>query len=299
MSYRKKNTNISIQLESIPEVQKNSFRVLENPDLRDVFYWHHHPEYELVYIHKVNGNRMVGEYIRPFKNGDLMLIGSDIPHLNFDYGMAEACEMIVVHIKMQFKTQICAFCPELSEVFTLLDQSQHALVFPSLAKDHLGPKMLDLPKQDSFDQFLNIISILKSLSEYKEVEKMHKKPYPLLADSARNDRLNLIYQFVESHYQQKFSMEVLARHLSMAPGSVSRYFKSQTGQSFIHFLNQFRINQAKKMLIIGKSVSEVAYETGHESLSYFNRNFKKYEHCNPSEFVRKSLYNKNFYKQRR
>ena len=78
---------MKIQLEQINPDAKSSFRLLHNPRLNDLFYWHFHPEYELVYIEGANGTRHVGDHISLYEYSDLVLIGSNIPHLNFDYGM--------------------------------------------------------------------------------------------------------------------------------------------------------------------------------------------------------------------
>ncbi len=80
---------MKIQLESFSPDEKSSFRLLHNPRLNDLFYWHFHPEYELVYIEGANGTRHVGNHISPYIGSDLVLIGSNIPHLNFDYGIIQ------------------------------------------------------------------------------------------------------------------------------------------------------------------------------------------------------------------
>jgi AraC-like DNA-binding protein len=66
-----------------------------------------------------------------------------------------------------------------------------------------------------------------------------------------------------------------------------RYFKKATGNTFVGFLNQYKISQAKRLLLAGKNVGETCYECGFESLSYFNRTFKKVTNENPSEFKKK------------
>ena len=54
--------------------------------------------------------------------------------------------------------------------------------------------------------------------------------------------------------------------------------------TFTDFVNQYRITQAKTLLLQDKTVSEVCYEVGFESLSYFNKLFKKITGENPSKF---------------
>ena len=54
-----------------------------HPRLKNYFFWHYHPEYELVYVEASNGIRHVGQHISSFMESDLVLIGPNIPHLKF------------------------------------------------------------------------------------------------------------------------------------------------------------------------------------------------------------------------
>lgn len=57
--------------------------------------------------------------------------------------------------------------------------------------------------------------------------------------------------------------------------------------TFTDFVNQYRITQAKTLLLQDKSISEVCYDVGFDSLSYFNKLFKKITGENPSQFKKK------------
>ena len=92
---------MKIQLETITS-QDKSFSMMFNPRLSDLFYWHFHPEYELVYIEAASGTRHIGEHISTYEKNDLVLIGSNIPHLNFDYGIKTTYRKVVVHLKKDF-----------------------------------------------------------------------------------------------------------------------------------------------------------------------------------------------------
>jgi hypothetical protein len=87
------------ELERIVANENSSLRLMVNPNLSDFFFWHFHPEYELVFIDGANGTRHVGKHVSKFEGSDLVFIGSNIPHLNFDYGIKTPYEKIVVHLK--------------------------------------------------------------------------------------------------------------------------------------------------------------------------------------------------------
>ena len=90
------------KLEEIGPPVGSSFSVLVNPKMSELFFWHFHPEYELVFFIGADSNRHVGTHLSKFKHSDLVLIGSNIPHLNFDYGVKSDYEKIVIHLRPDF-----------------------------------------------------------------------------------------------------------------------------------------------------------------------------------------------------
>jgi len=120
---------MKIQLENISPDTNSSFRLLLNPKLNDLFYWHFHPEYELVYIENADGTRHVGEHISQYEGSDLVLIGSNIPHLNFDYGVKTDCEKVVLQIHPDFKENTLQKLPELKAINALFEKSVYGIAF--------------------------------------------------------------------------------------------------------------------------------------------------------------------------
>ena len=120
---------MKIQLETISPDANSSFRLLHNPRLSDLFYWHFHPEYELVYIEGADGTRHVGRHTKRYQGSDLVLIGSNIPHLNFDYGVKTDYEKVVLHIHPSFMNKVFQEIRELSAIYRLFEMSQYGIAF--------------------------------------------------------------------------------------------------------------------------------------------------------------------------
>ena len=78
---------MKLSFEQISPDADSSFHILLTPHLENVFLWHYHPEYEIVYITGASGTRHVGDHISRYEGSDLVFIGPNIPHLNFDYGV--------------------------------------------------------------------------------------------------------------------------------------------------------------------------------------------------------------------
>ena len=101
--------------------------------------------------------------------------------------------------------------------------------------------------------------------------------------------MDVIYQYVEAHYNGKPDVNELAEKVNLSIAAFCRYFKKQTRQTFTNFINQYRVNEAKNLLLQDKTVTEACYATGFEQLSYFNRTFKKITGENPSGFKKRIL----------
>lgn len=272
-----------IQLETIVS-QDRSFSMMFNPQLSDLFYWHFHPEYELVYIEGASGTRHVGEHISTYNGSDLVLIGSNIPHLNFDYGVKTAYRKVVVHLKKEFIDTHLHQIPELATIAQLLSKSNFGIAFNGAIKKQVGEKLFKLQHLSTIQQYFQLLEILQLLSEVADMELLHSQPYQSKLSEREKGRLRAIYAFVDMNYHQKIDLDEVAELSNMTKEAFCRYFKKVTSYTFIDFLNRYRISQSKRLLMSGCSISDACYQTGFESLSYFNRTFKKVTQENPRDF---------------
>ena len=272
------------ELEHISPEQGSSLSLMINPDLSDFFFWHFHPEFELVFIEGADGNRHVGNHNSRFKGSDLVLIGSYIPHLNFDYGIKTAYEKIVVHMPPDFlKTDFVA-TPELASVHQLMEDAKKGIAFGNDSKSMIRSRLKNLADLNSFDQFLELINILNVLSNAKDKEFLHATPVKNQFNTKDSDRLDRIHDFIDEHYQRRIDIQEVADLSHLTKPAFCRYFKRMTRLTFTQFVNHYRIDKAKKLLLSGKNVTETCFSSGFESLSYFNRTFKKITGTNPISF---------------
>src|SRR5699024_811560 len=102
--------------------------------------------------------------------------------------------------------------------------------------------------------------------------------------------VDYISQYVEAHYDQEIYLEDLADRLKMSSGYLSTYFKHQTGDNFIDFLNRFRITKAQELLrATDKKVKEIAQESGYQNINSFNRMFKKFTGITPGKYRKRKI----------
>src|SRR6476619_1687019 len=106
---------VKVKLEEIKPDVDSSFKILLTPNLNELFYLHFHPEYEIVSADDANCVRHVGDHISKYEENDLVFIGPNIPHLNFDYGVKTSCEIVVIQMKEDFLGKDFFALPEMHD----------------------------------------------------------------------------------------------------------------------------------------------------------------------------------------
>lgn len=276
---------MKVQLESLSQEEPHSFSMLFNPRLSDLFFWHFHPEYELVYIEAAQGTRHVGSHISTYYNSDLVLIGSSIPHLNFDYGLQTDYRKAVLHIKPSFVSEALLSAPELASIQTLFLRSQQGIAFDGDIKKRIGELLFALEGVPSFDRYLRVLDLLKQLSDSQDYKLLHTAAVETHYGAKEQERMQRIYSFVDQNYHRKITLAEMALHCHMTKEAFCRYFKKRTTYTFTAFLNRYRLTHAKRELLAGRSCSEASFLAGFENVSYFNRIFKKITQETPTSFL--------------
>lgn len=278
---------MKIVFEDIKRLAGSSFRILVNPKLNDFYYWHFHPEFELTFIVAPNGTRRVGNHVGDFQGSDLVFIGSNIPHLNFDYGIKTEYEKVVLQIKEDFFKNDFIITPELAAIYELFENSKKVVCFKGVVKETVGKRLQEIHLLTHFEQFIEVLSLFQILATTTEMTLLHDKPFENLYNNKEQLRLKVVYKFIENNYKRAISIAEIATLTHLSKAAFCRYFKKMTRLTFTEFLNQYRIEQAKRLLKSDKNVTETCYECGFESLSYFNRIFKKVVGENPIQFKKR------------
>lgn len=275
---------MKLNLEQILPDSDSSFRFLLTPNLNEVFYWHFHPEIELVYVEADKGIRHIGEHISTYEGCDLALIGSYIPHLNFDYGVKATVETVVIQFPETYFESGLIRIPELKRVVDLMERAKRGLAFTGETKRIAGVRLKKLQHLDRFHQFMELMSIFQFLAASDEYVDLDVRPISSQTILKQQERMHRIHQFVESNFQKPIDTQQIANEVNLSLPAFCRYFKKTTKFTYTDFVNQYRVQYAKKLLIQDKNVTETCYESGFESLSYFNRIFKKWTGESPSSF---------------
>lgn len=272
-----------IQLEKIEFEAGKSFRLF-SPRLRNTFYWHYHPEFELVFVEADAGIRHVGAHISGYTHSDLVFMGGNLPHLNFDYRLRYDYQQIVIQLKQDFLGTAIATVPEFDAIHQLFKKAAYGISYSGETKQTVSNKMKQLNGLNMYDQLMELIHIFQILARSEEGSILNSDLSSSTFILKDKIRMGEIYEYIDAYYDQKPDVKQVASKVHLTTPAFCRYFKRQTHMTFTDFVNQYRIERAKNLLMQDRNITETCYAVGFESLSYFNKLFNKVVGENPSAF---------------
>lgn len=258
---------------------------------------HKHVEYEIMLFTQGSGKQFVGEGVSDYKAGDMALIGSNVPHLHLCHTKLDATSASNPEEKgsageaIQFRPDIfpgqMEGIPDYHLIHDLLQKSQYGIRFYD---EGLFDEMLEMVREfDSSGYTSRIVCLLRML------EKLHDcQHFRLLSDTAYNqanlipdvkEPVNKVYAYLYNHFKEKVTLGEIAEFVNQNPAALCRYFKQRTDRSIFQCLAEIRIEHACKLLTYSKmNVSQIAYESGYNSVTHFVAQFEKITKRTPSEY---------------
>lgn len=283
-------------IEIIALDQGSSFKVLHHKVMSDSFLWnyHCHPEFELVYVRDGIGRRHVGNHLSYYQDGDLVLIGSYLPHSGFGYGAEGLHEEVVVQFILGSILEESIHLPEMSTIRDLFKRAQFGLCFYGQVKHEVGELMLQVKEAPPSIRFLKMIEVFIKLSETDSYVMLNNSTNIFGVSDRDQSRLKKIYVHLEKKYSENIDINEVADLVHLSVPAFCNYFKKLVNKTYTDFVNEFRINKACQMLVSDKSILDIGFDCGFASQSYFSKVFKKVKGLTPMEF-RNGLMSKTKY----
>lgn len=264
---------------------RNSSPYLHNP-------YHYHPELEITIIIKGKGILFVGDKIQNYGENELFLIGSNLPHewrSDFKQNADFYSQSIAVHFMKNLPGINFDQIPEAVAIKKLFEQSVRGIKIeePRII-EFVKEKLLLLMDMEGIERISLLFSILNAIASTSELEILSSPTFVNSFGDGENHKIVQVFKYMIANFKDHISVDQMAKHLNMEPTSFCRFFKRRTNKSFIQYLNEIRIGYSCKLLIEDNhNISEVAYESGFENISHFNKQFKKIIKLTPKEFISK------------
>ncbi|HYG40599.1 MAG TPA: AraC family transcriptional regulator [Cytophagales bacterium] len=256
--------------------------------------WHFHSEYQIFTVLKGTGTRFIGDYVSPFKAGDLVFTGPDLPHLwrsdpEYFQGDKELwTEGIVIYFQENFLGDEFLQKKEMFKIKQLFIKAKLGIEILGKTSIEARQLMHNLLKMEDFEGILSLLKLLNLLANTSEYNLLSSAGYSNSLKPSDTERMNKVHEYVMKNFREKISLEEAAAIASMTPPAFSRYFKVHANKTFLDFITEIRIGYSCKLLIDKNwNVSQVCHESGFQTLSNFNRQFKAVTHYSPLEYRRK------------
>jgi len=253
--------------------------------------WHYHPEIELIFVCGGSGKRQIGSNISYFSDGDLVLMGTNLPHCGMTNENTNNDYEMVIQFKPDFLGEEIWNLPEMQKITILLEKAKAGIVFSEKIKKEIGLKIVEMHESSALDKLMKFLKILEDLASTNEYRILNAGKYYLQTQVEDNERINHIFNFVKDHFKEPITLEEISDLANMKVPSFCRYFKKITNKTFTQFVNEYRITHSLKLLAEQPlSITEVCFESGFNNFSYFNKTFKEYMGKSPSQYRKQFNY---------
>ncbi|PKB17287.1 AraC family transcriptional regulator [Flavobacterium sp. 5] len=272
--------------EIVPLSARDSFLVFDRIKNEFDYPVHYHSEFEINFILNGKGiRRVVGDNIAEIEDIELVLVGSNLYH-----GWEQhKCKNKNIHeITIQFHSDIFHESLLSRRIMTpikeMFNRSVYGILFSKSTAIMIAPRLEMISKLDGMDYFLEITSILYDLANTRN-QRLLSTFTSENDDFIECDKMKLIYDYIQKKFAEKITLEEVASVVNMTIISFNRFIKKRTGKTFINYVNDIRIGYATRWLVEKDlSISEVAFKSGFNNISHFNRIFKVFKECTPSQY---------------
>lgn len=255
-------------------------------------YLHRHFEIQLTWVIRGEGTLITDHTMRPFQSNEIYWIGANQSHVfknNPSYFTRDKKNKThAVDIFFNQHSQLASFfsIPEITHLKKFIQQHHTGFRVPDAAVKDISEKMLLIRNTSEVEQFYHFIALLKQLASLQPLEPLSAQT-TTAAFNTEDARIETIYNYVLQHYHKTITLEEVARLVYMTPPAFCRYFKKHTQHTLVSFINMVRVNEACKKLADRRdiNIASVAYNTGFNSITNFNRIFKNIKKKSPREYI--------------
>lgn len=258
--------------------------------------WHYHPHYEFVLVLKSTGRRMVGDHIGYFDEGDLVFMGSLLPHvwINDPHyleggrsfpgdGEGYPADALVIHFTKDFLGEDFMDIPEMEKFKKVLKLSERGMAIRGNTRDSINALMKKMPDRNGLQRLSMLLSIFDIMSATSEYELLASPSFIQNFHYASSERFKKITEHIMQNFDKDISLPEIAAVANMGVTAFCNFFKEQFRVTFVEYLNSVRIGHACKLLAENdRNIVEIAYECGFNNLANFNRQFRKFKDMTPS-----------------
>lgn len=243
--------------------------------------WHYHAEVELIYFKKGSGTQFIGDSIKRFSSGDIVLVGPHLPHYwkfddtYFNEDEHQPADVVVVHFCENFWGNHFLALPENKGIKLTLERAQRGIQILAKKQKYIGSLMEQILVATGPQRIILLMEALMHIEDSAKEKPLSSIGFRNNYEETENDRINAIYNYSLTHFKRKIQMEEMAAVANISPNSFCRYFKTRTRKTYTQFISEIRVGHACKLLIENSlNVKQICYESGFHNFASFHKHFK-------------------------
>jgi AraC-like DNA-binding protein len=243
--------------------------------------WHYHSEIELIHIKKGEGTQFIGDCIKRFKAGDVLIVGSNLPHywrfddIYYETDPKLTADIRVAHFNENFWGEHFLNLPENNNIKAVLEKAKRGLQITGKTRQKIAELLEQLQNADGPQRIVLLLEALNAAANCKQLITLSSLGFKPDVGDVENDRINAIYEYSIKNFKRKIQLEEIAEVANISPNSFCRYFKSRTRKTYSQFLIELRVGHACKLLIENNHcIKRLCYDSGFNNFTSFHKYFK-------------------------
>jgi len=280
--------NLTPKLHIVPKALDNAFSLRHDilPHFGTV--WHYHPEIELHYLIKGEGTRFIGDHIGNFQKGDMILMGSNLPHTwkrTISDATHDHVEAMVLHFHPECLGKEFLNFSETQGINKLNELARNGLIIHGASKEAITELLWMMKAESGLNKLIYLLRIFHILLENQEYEVLSNSIEYSKFNKLDENRIDKIFSYTLQNFKEKIFIEDVARLTNLSVTSFCRYFKITANKSYFDFLTEVRLNHACRLIVeTDYTIQHIAMDSGFENTSNFYRHFKKMKGITPKEY---------------
>ncbi len=253
---------------------------------------HRHRQIELTWIEQGVGLRFVGDSVMPFGPGDLVLLGTNLPHAWVSTPQQRGQPHVASVLQFAPELLEQPHLPELARARPLVQRAARGLRVPENAARTIAQRLKHLREHDGLRGVATLIDILALLVQHLDSMQPRAQRALRAGGSSRPDhdsRVARVIDWVHGNLSRELALAEAAQVAHVSPAAFSRFFSREVGKNFTQYLNDLRCSEACLQLRgSSKPVALIANDCGFATMSHFNRQFRLRTGATPREFRSRS-----------
>lgn len=249
--------------------------------------FHFHDQCQLVYVLSGSGTRIISQSVESYQAGDLIFVGSNVPHVwcSDTSGSGRESVSVALYIDPELITEKLSGLIDVDDMRDFFKHSERGIKICGAKRAFMAEILEQMPVQQSFKLLESFIKIMDQLLDRKDLLWLNSPDIFAPFSNEPPGRVRRLMSYIQENFKGEVTLQEAAAISGLQLHSFCRFFKGLTNRTFSDFINETRIGYARKLLVeTTLPIAQIAFECGYMSICYFNRSFKKVTQISPKDY---------------